>query len=100
MSVVRLEPFGGEGEPGGLTVGNTLILPLPAKQRKPQVTRVLHRSNGISPDVRRSQSREERDTWPSCRPSCARSHGSDTSTCRRCLEPCPQSPSGRAKEEL
>jgi len=35
MSVVRQEPFGAEGQPGGLTVGNTLMLPLPPKQRKP-----------------------------------------------------------------
>ena len=49
-------------------------------------------------NVRRSQPKEERDTSPSCRPSCARSHGSDTSTCRRCPAPCPRSPSGRAKE--
>jgi len=32
---VRLEPLGAEGQPGGLTVGNTLMLPLHSKQRKP-----------------------------------------------------------------
>jgi hypothetical protein len=46
MSVVRLEPLGAEGQPGGLTVWEHSYATAPFKAAQALSHLVLHRSNG------------------------------------------------------
>jgi len=45
MSVMRLEPLGAGGQPGGVAAGNNPMVPLPPELRKGKPASILHRRN-------------------------------------------------------